>query len=311
MGSQVSEKIPFSLKAFVVVTCVIFAQCSSLSLIPEDAYNYMWLQKIETIKRRIADFRNKFQPHKVLKYSDGPLANRMSRFNTLSQEHTLENCGDPSDTFVINGMWLHPDPIPTQGDLFFTVHFTVTEDITDPLKIVVYTERQELNNWLPLGCHGYWGSCEFENVCAMLDKMMTCPSQLMRKIPCKCPFKKGYYEINNSKLRLNLKDYAIVVYTERQELNNWLPLGCHGYWGSCEFENVCAMLDKMMTCPSQLMRKIPCKCPFKKGYYEINNSKLRLNLKDYAVGTYRTTIQMFHYERKISCYRLIYSIKKY
>ncbi|XP_059172750.1 ganglioside GM2 activator-like [Physella acuta] len=124
----------------------------------------------------------------------------------------LENCGGAMAPIVVDELTVSPYPIPYKGEVTVTVKATLKQDLTNNIRIEMVTEKRQFGTWMKIDCKGYLGSCTFDDVCPMLSKLATCPAELQDQAGCKCPFAKGVYEVNRSKVKMNLQRYAIGNY---------------------------------------------------------------------------------------------------
>ncbi|MGH0130282.1 UNVERIFIED_CONTAM: hypothetical protein FKN15_057042 [Acipenser sinensis] len=99
------------------------------------------------------------------------------------------NCG-VNDPFVVNSLSIS-SPIRIPGPLTIGLSGTLKVPVHAPLKLEVEIKKKVWGIWFKLPCEDNYGSCTYNNVCEMLDKMFpekTCPSTLQfHNVPCHCP----------------------------------------------------------------------------------------------------------------------------
>ncbi|XP_041359586.1 ganglioside GM2 activator-like isoform X2 [Gigantopelta aegis] len=117
-----------------------------------------------------------------------PKATRMLGF-------TYNPCpGHPQGTAVVKSLDFEPNPLVFPGPL--TVSFYVENDMTLTSKLaanVTLIRATSVGN-LTLPCIANIGSCNYDDICSMINPPVCPPPFVAAKIPCRCPFPKGIYD---------------------------------------------------------------------------------------------------------------------
>ncbi|ESO93688.1 hypothetical protein LOTGIDRAFT_228500 [Lottia gigantea] len=110
---------------------------------------------------------------------------------------SLKNCGDKSkEVFSLTYLSITPDPLVFPGQL--TVSFTGTahKNIQSPVNANVTLKNSKTGVY---PCVANIGSCDYNDLCAMLELIQVCPPPLTSAgIPCKCPINEGNYKLKEA-----------------------------------------------------------------------------------------------------------------
>ncbi|XP_029957910.1 ganglioside GM2 activator isoform X1 [Salarias fasciatus] len=122
-----------------------------------------------------------------------------------------KNCGKPDAPAVLSSLTISPDPISIPGDLTASASGSTTVALTAPLAVNVTLEKEVAGFWVKIPCVEELGSCNYENVCDLLDQVIPpgqdCPEPLHSYgLPCHCPFKSGTYSLPQSDFYLPYMD---------------------------------------------------------------------------------------------------------
>ncbi|XP_064609686.1 ganglioside GM2 activator-like [Liolophura sinensis] len=101
------------------------------------------------------------------------------------------NCGGKDDPVLVEYLSIQPDPVTLPGVFQLSFQFSVSRTLHSPIKFQAQGEKQ-IAIWVPVLCLDELGSCELEDMCALLP--FVCPSAIRQHgIPCQCPIRKGRY----------------------------------------------------------------------------------------------------------------------
>ncbi|MGH0167595.1 UNVERIFIED_CONTAM: hypothetical protein FKN15_073558 [Acipenser sinensis] len=132
------------------------------------------------------------------------------------------NCG-VNDPFVVNSLSIS-SPIRIPGPLTIGLSGTLKVPVHAPLKLEVEIKKKVWGIWFKLPCEDNYGSCTYNDVCEMLDKMFpekTCPSTLQfHNVPCHCPVAPA--EINIPTITLDIPKVQLPAFLADGEY--WLQI---------------------------------------------------------------------------------------
>ncbi|PVD34633.1 hypothetical protein C0Q70_05909 [Pomacea canaliculata] len=123
-----------------------------------------------------------------------------------------KNCGQPSkELFVVEKGSISPDPIILPGTLTVTFAGTVNQTLDAPLKVDLTMEKSIEGIWIHIPCIDGVGSCSYDDLCEVLQYAQ-CPDPfLQQKVPCKCPFRKGFYTLTSANIEVNISPGALAA----------------------------------------------------------------------------------------------------
>ncbi|KAL5012213.1 hypothetical protein ScPMuIL_010764 [Solemya velum] len=121
---------------------------------------------------------------------------------------SFKNCSNPAkgQLLVINSLHVAPDPVKLPGTVMLNFNITTRGDVTAPLKASVRLWKKILGIYVKVPCVGKVGSCDYADVCSFLERIRSCPKPFTQLgIPCKCPFKKGTYNLPQTRIDVQVK----------------------------------------------------------------------------------------------------------
>ncbi|KAH3756281.1 ganglioside GM2 activator [Pelomyxa schiedti] len=108
---------------------------------------------------------------------------------------SYSNCGSTSDPIQITALSVSPSPITFGENVTVSGTVKLTKQIT-AMTLALKLEKQVIG-WMNIPCVDNIGSCTYDDVCLILDKIAqnyTCPDLLVENnIPCVCPYPAGTY----------------------------------------------------------------------------------------------------------------------
>ena len=115
---------------------------------------------------------------------------RASRYPPFS----FDSCGDETEPALrLSKLEVRPDPITLPGPLNVTLGaWALKRPLDSPLRVAITMEKDVFGLWKSVPCiEGFFGSCEFDDLCASLATL-PCPSWAVALgIPCSCPLQPG------------------------------------------------------------------------------------------------------------------------
>jgi len=103
------------------------------------------------------------------------------------------NCGSPGDPVQLKNLTLSPDPIKLPGDVTASAGAEVGVDLDAPLAVSLKLKKKIFGVMVEIPCLDNIGSCDYDDICPLLQNI-TCPPELKKYgIPCHCPIRRGSY----------------------------------------------------------------------------------------------------------------------
>ncbi|KAL3878364.1 hypothetical protein ACJMK2_030723 [Sinanodonta woodiana] len=105
-----------------------------------------------------------------------------------------KDCGGPSTIISLKSLDVSPDPVVLPGSLFVSAKGDIKSSIGSPLKGGLLLYKKTGGQWIKVPClqPPLGGSCDFDNLCDMLNLINPCPDPIVQSgLGCKCPFQKG------------------------------------------------------------------------------------------------------------------------
>ncbi|XP_046394901.1 ganglioside GM2 activator-like [Ischnura elegans] len=132
------------------------------------------------------------------KVSAGFLSKRKVRIKSIK----FADCGTSADPVRVVDLQVSTSEAPTEenedlgGDLVISGKITSSIKLNAPIKAEVQMQRKMLGVWMHVFCIKKFGSCDFNDVCAMAPSDGYCPPLLEEHdIPCSCPIEPGTYNL--------------------------------------------------------------------------------------------------------------------
>lgn len=117
----------------------------------------------------------------------------MQNVNHGRNGFSWSNCGSASDPVQLKNLTLSPDPIKLPGDVTASAGAEVGVDLDAPLAVTLKLKKKIFGVMVEIPCLDNIGSCDYDDICPMLQNI-TCPPELKKYgIPCHCPIHRGSY----------------------------------------------------------------------------------------------------------------------
>ncbi|KAL5012971.1 hypothetical protein ScPMuIL_011522 [Solemya velum] len=149
---------------------------------------------VQTLSRNVVEFEmiKKFEEWQTIEKAM-PVNNKAGGVFNVS---TCDGLPVPSTwPFQIKQISVSPDPVVLPGSITLSFTIKVTKPVTSPLDTRVLMELKSGETWDVFPCIGVIGSCNFTDLCALLEPVQ-CPNEFIQAgVPCKCPFPKGTYTL--------------------------------------------------------------------------------------------------------------------
>ena len=122
-----------------------------------------------------------------------------------SYKFSYVNCGPDTDPLKIVSLVVSPDPLLIPGTLRFSGEVNLKSTLLSPLTMQMKLIKKIGFIELEIPCVENFGSCTYQDVCAMLPLPQDCPSFFKdQKLPCTCPFNGGDYIGKNLEVEVDL-----------------------------------------------------------------------------------------------------------
>jgi len=110
-----------------------------------------------------------------------------------SNGFSWSNCGSATDPVQLKNLTLSPDPVKLPGNITASAGAEVGINMMSPLAVSLKLKKKIFGVMVEIPCIDNVGSCDYSDVCPMLQNI-TCPPELQKYgIPCHCPISKGSY----------------------------------------------------------------------------------------------------------------------
>ncbi len=97
---------------------------------------------------------------------------------------SYQNCGPSTDPFQVNSLQISPDPLRIPGSVTLSGDAKIAQNITGPLTMNVRIIKLIGPVKFEIPCVDNFGSCTYDDVCAMLPPSDQCPQYFKdNKIP--------------------------------------------------------------------------------------------------------------------------------
>lgn len=118
--------------------------------------------------------------------------NKQKVFSTSSFKWS--DCGEPSNPGHLKSLTLTPDPLDLPGNVSVGFKATLNVSLASPIVLDVQVQKKVVF-WITVPCIEHFGSCNYQDVCPLLEKL-NCPPVFQKYgIPCKCPIAVGAYSL--------------------------------------------------------------------------------------------------------------------
>ncbi|XP_048775551.2 uncharacterized protein LOC125680151 [Ostrea edulis] len=145
----------------------------------------------DDVKELINFLKKPFLPERF-KSSEVLLNAGLDKSKRLTAFH-YKNCGGMIDVRSLSVM---PDPLQFPGTITFSASGALNATLSAPLNAAVVLKKKAAGIWIPIPCIDQIGSCNYGDICTLLESVTQCPPQLTAiGIDCKCPIKAGKYTL--------------------------------------------------------------------------------------------------------------------
>jgi len=215
--------------AFYQIACVLLACCVTSQVEGFNPFSLgNFLKSSPLLKQsQLSEIQNSFSPF-LLRGAPMPKANKSPRFGRL-----IESCGGSDQAINISSLTLKPDPayFPGQITLGFSVLFQ--DDIAADAKLngsLVLELKEGSGGFIKIPCIGNIGSCTYNDICGLMNQIQACPQEFVASgIPCKCPFGKGKYKLEDLNIEIDASVFLPGTYRATVKINDDIKgqLGCY------------------------------------------------------------------------------------
>lgn len=117
------------------------------------------------------------------------------RQNVLSlSSFQWNDCGSKTDPGHVTKISLTPDPLKLPGNVSLGFEATLGVDLSAPVELDVSVEKKVVV-WIKIPCVHDIGSCNYPDVCVLLEQI-DCPEIFQKHgIPCSCPVDHKTYSL--------------------------------------------------------------------------------------------------------------------
>jgi len=185
-------------------------------------------------KQKSRDFENKVSQFSPLLFRGAPMPMKSGyKVPNPSLGNVIESCGGSDQVINITSLSLKPDPIyfPGVATIGFAVVFQ--EDISADAKLngsLVLELMERSGQFIKIPCIGNIGSCSYNDICGMMQAIQQCPPEFLdNNIPCRCPFNKGKYKLDDLSVEIDASVFLPGTYRATVKINddNKGQLGCY------------------------------------------------------------------------------------
>ncbi|GFN81557.1 ganglioside gm2 activator [Plakobranchus ocellatus] len=150
-----------------------------------------------------------------------PIGSQISR-SSLGAPFHWESCGPSNQSINIRNLTITPSPLSFPGplnfgfDIIFQDTISASDKVSANLKLQVNTQ----GTWYDIPCIGQIGSCTYDDLCSLLQKIQ-CPADLKKQgISCSCPFYKGEYKLQKYSVQIDASVFLAGDYRAKAVLTD-------------------------------------------------------------------------------------------
>ncbi|RUS78016.1 hypothetical protein EGW08_014233 [Elysia chlorotica] len=167
---------------------------------------------VDEINNIVAPFLLRGQPMGMIKKT--PKA-------SLGAPFKWDSCGPADQLVEVRNLTLGPSPFTFPGTLKFgfdiVFHDTISAD--DKVAADLKLQINARGVWIDIPCIGNVGSCQYDDLCSILNRIQ-CPADLQEQgIPCSCPFNKGEYKLQKYSVTIDASVFLAGDYKAKAVLS--------------------------------------------------------------------------------------------
>ncbi|KAK3788797.1 hypothetical protein RRG08_029245 [Elysia crispata] len=214
--------------SFLAVLCLVMLipAVEARLLPPKIDLNKIWKEltaskpvKNDAVKHMVVDEINNLGSPFLLRSQ--PMGIQVPKAS-LGAPFKWASCGPADQLIEVRNLTLGPSPFSFPGTLNFgfdiVFHDTISSDtkVKADLKLQVNTQ----GTWIDIPCIDNIGSCTYDDLCSILQKIQ-CPADLQKQgIPCSCPFNKGEYKLQKYSVTIDASVFLAGDYKAKAVLTN-------------------------------------------------------------------------------------------
>jgi len=128
---------------------------------------------------------------------------------------SFKDCGGANSLININSVMVTPDPLAFPGPLNIAAGFKINSNVGAPMVGDLYIAKKVLGKFVKLPCIDNFGSCQYADLCELMEQVQ-CPDPIVRiGIDCTCPLKANTYTFPQTEFEVDVSfipagDYHMV-----------------------------------------------------------------------------------------------------